>query len=348
MIRPLKMDSSVTLSCVGGLAQQRQSLREMIQLPLENPGIFQRFGVRPPGGVLLYGPPGTGKTLIVRAIAGSCKVVGGKAVSLFVVNATDCQCKWVGETEKKLRRLFKEANRLQPSIVFFDEIDSLAPVRTSALEQHNVSVVSTLLTLMDGIHERGQVVVIGATNRPDSVDPALRRPGRFDRELEFKLPDEAGRREILRIHTKSWKPPLSKSVVEAVARQAAGYCGADIKATCTEAFLIALKRGFPEACSSASSGQRIPAGEVAVRQADFEAAMQRTGPSAGRSTSRPGAPLPHFLDPLLLPFLKASLRGLRVQFPLGRPSCLASAAEGIDSHHRETGDACQSPSLLIW
>ncbi|KAH9065165.1 P-loop containing nucleoside triphosphate hydrolase protein [Lactarius deliciosus] len=179
------------------------SLKEMTLLPLLYPEVFQRFGLTPPRGVLFHGPPGTGKTLLARALAASCRS-NGKGISFFMRKGADVLSKWVGEAERQLRLLFEEARNSQPSIIFFDEIDGLAPVRSSKQDQIHASIVSTLLALMDGMDGRGQVVVIGATNRPDAVDPALRRPGRFDREFYFPLPTLDARNKILRIMTKEW------------------------------------------------------------------------------------------------------------------------------------------------
>src|SRR3984885_12597755 len=201
----------------------------MTLLPLLYPEVFQRFSVTPPRGVLFHGPPGTGKTLLARALAASCRSNGKQICMLllflyssqliifmflqafFMRKGADCLSKWVGEAERQLRLLFEEARNSQPSIIFFDEIDGLAPVRSSKQEQIHASIVSTLLALMDGMDGRGQVVVIGATNRPDAVDPALRRPGRFDREFYFPLPATEARRKIIDIHTKGWKPELESS-----------------------------------------------------------------------------------------------------------------------------------------
>lgn len=185
---PLGVNTNVTFDEVGGLDDHIHSLKEMTLLPLLYPEVFQRFNVTPPRGVLFHGPPGTGKTLLARALAASCRS-GGKQISFFMRKGADCLSKWVGEAERQLRLLFEEARSCQPSIIFFDEIDGLAPVRSSKQDQIHASIVSTLLALMDGMDGRGQVIVIGATNRPDAIDPALRRPGRFDREFYFALPD---------------------------------------------------------------------------------------------------------------------------------------------------------------
>ena len=247
----------------------------MTLLPLLYPEVFQRFKVTPPRGVLFHGPPGTGKTLLARALAASCRS-GGRQISFFMGKGADCLSKWVGEAERQLRLLFEEARSSQPSIIFFDEIDGLAPVRSSKQDQIHASIVSTLLALMDGMDGRGQVVVIGATNRPDAVDPALRRPGRFDREFYFGLPGLEAREKIIGIMTKEWvgwgKPQdgnegeqekLKEEVKERItglAKLTKGYGGADLR-VCTPVSLLCLlpmllligfmHRGCPE-CNSAT------------------------------------------------------------------------------------------------
>lgn len=217
----------------------------MVSLPLLYPEVFQRFNVTPPRGVLFHGPPGTGKTLIARALAASCSNENQK-ISFFMRKGADCLSKWIGEAERQLRLLFEEAKAVQPSIIFFDEIDGLAPVRSSKQEQIHASIVSTLLALMDGMDGRGQVIVIGATNRPDAVDPALRRPGRFDREFYFPLPNEKARSKIIEINTKEWDPPIEPHFVEKLANLTKGYGGADLRALCTEAALNAVQRRYPQ------------------------------------------------------------------------------------------------------
>ncbi|GMF03043.1 unnamed protein product [Ambrosiozyma monospora] len=172
---PLGVDTNIDFSAVGGLSNYIDQLKEMITLPLLYPEIYSKFHITPPRGVLFHGPPGTGKTLMARALAASCSSQD-KKITFFMRKGADCLSKWVGEAERHLRLLFEEAKQQQPSIIFFDEIDGLAPVRSSKQEQIHASIVSTLLALMDGMDNRGQVIVIGATNRPDSVDPALRRP----------------------------------------------------------------------------------------------------------------------------------------------------------------------------
>jgi len=225
---PLGVDMNVTFDNVGGLDGHINQLKEMVALPLLYPEVFQQFGVTPPRGVLFHGPPGTGKTLLARALAASCST-GNTKIAFFMRKGADVLSKWVGEAERQLRMLFEEARASQPSIIFFDEIDGLAPVRSSKQDQIHASLVSTLLALMDGMDGRGQVIVIGATNRPDAVDPALRRPGRFDREFYFPLPNRDARKKIIGINTRKWDPPLEEPVLEQLAGLTKGYGGADLR-----------------------------------------------------------------------------------------------------------------------
>ncbi|CAM1299308.1 ATAD2B (predicted), partial [Pycnogonum litorale] len=248
-VDPMEIDKTVTFEKVGGLAHHLNSLKEMILFPLLYPEVFEKFKISPPRGVLFYGPPGTGKTLVARALANECSQSDRK-IAFFMRKGADCLSKWVGESERQLRLLFDQAYSMRPSIIFFDEIDGLAPVRSSRQDQIHSSIVSTLLALMDGLDNRGEVVIIGATNRIDTVDPALRRPGRFDREFNFPLPSLKARESIMEIHTKDWKPPLTSSFVSEIARKCVGYCGADVKALCAEATLIALRRRYPQIYSS--------------------------------------------------------------------------------------------------
>ena len=179
-------------------------------------------------GVLFYGPPGTGKTLMARALASECSQDGRK-VAFFMRKGADCLSKWIGESERQLRLLFDQAYTMRPSIIFFDEIDGLAPVRSSRNDQIHSSIVSTLLALMDGLDNRGEIIVIGATNRIENIDPALRRPGRFDRELRFGLPTRDSRKDILSLHTNAWNPPIEPTLVDLLADKSIGYSGADLK-----------------------------------------------------------------------------------------------------------------------
>lgn len=267
----------------------------MVQLPLLYPELFQKFHVTPPRGVLFHGPPGTGKTLLARALANSVGI-GGRKITFYMRKGADALSKWVGEAEKQLRLLFEEARRTQPSIIFFDEIDGLAPVRSSKQEQIHASIVSTLLALMDGMDGRGQVIVIGATNRPDNIDPALRRPGRFDREFYFPLPDVEGRRSILEIHTKDWG--LSEPFKQSLAENTKGYGGADLRALCTEAALNAIQRTYPQIYSSKDKLIVNPE-NISIHATDFMISIKKMVPSSERSAGTGAAPLPKGIEPLL-------------------------------------------------
>jgi len=210
----------------------------------------------------------------------------------------DALSKWVGEAERQLRMLFEEARKNQPSIIFFDEIDGLAPVRSSKQEQIHASIVATLLALMDGMDGRGQVIVIGATNRPDSVDPALRRPGRFDREFYFPLPNQQARRAIIDIHTKGWEPPLKPDFKDQLAGLTKGYGGADLRALCTEAALNAVQGTFPQIYSS-NKKLLIDPSKIKVLATDFMISVNKIVPSSERSASTGAAPLKNGVEPLL-------------------------------------------------
>lgn len=294
---PLGVDPNVNFDGVGGLDDHINKLKEMIMLPLLYPEVFQRFKITPPRGVLFHGPPGTGKTLLARALASSVSSHGQK-VTFYMRKGADALSKWVGEAEKQLRTLFEEARKTQPSIIFFDEIDGLAPVRSSKQEQIHASIVATLLALMDGMDGRGQVVVIGATNRPDSVDNALRRPGRFDREFYFPLPNVAGRRAILDIHTKNWDPPLEIKMKDQLAELTKGYGGADLRALCTEAALNAVQGTFPQIYQSEKKLLIHPS-EIKVLAKDFMVSVNKMVPSSQRTATAAAAPLPKSIEPLL-------------------------------------------------
>lgn len=294
---PLGVDMNIDFSVVGGLDNYIDQLKEMVALPLLYPELYQNFSITPPRGVLFHGPPGTGKTLMARALAASCSTSTRK-ITFFMRKGADCLSKWVGEAERQLRLLFEEAKNQQPSIIFFDEIDGLAPVRSSKQEQIHASIVSTLLALMDGMDNRGQVIVIGATNRPDSVDPALRRPGRFDREFYFPLPDINARSDILKIHTRKWSPPLPSEFLDKVAGLTKGYGGADLRALCTEAALNSIQRKYPQIYKTNDKLQVDPT-KVKVIAKDFMQAIDKIIPSSARSTSSGSAPLPNHLKALL-------------------------------------------------
>lgn len=309
---PLGVDLSVDFSKVGGLAGHIDQLKEMVQLPLLYPELFQRFKLTPPRGVLFHGPPGTGKTLLARALANSIGS-GGRKITFYMRKGADALSKWVGEAERQLRQLFEEARKTQPSIIFFDEIDGLAPVRSSKQEQIHASIVSTLLALMDGMDGRGQVIVIGATNRPDNIDPALRRPGRFDREFYFPLPDVDGRKSILDIHTKDWG--LSEEFKASLAENTKGYGGADLRALCTEAALNAIQRTYPQIYSSEQKLVVDPA-KISIHATDFMISIKKMVPSSERSASSGAAPLPKTVAPLLREQLAAIEEMLKTVLPI--------------------------------
>ncbi|KAH7093938.1 hypothetical protein BKA62DRAFT_721672 [Auriculariales sp. MPI-PUGE-AT-0066] len=294
-IDPLGVNQNVSFDDVGGLDEHIASLKEMTLLPLLYPEMFTQFGITPPRGVLFHGPPGTGKTLLARALAASSRS-GGRNVSFFMRKGADCLSKWVGEAERQLRLLFEEARNAQPSIIFFDEIDGLAPVRSAKQDQIHASIVSTLLALMDGMDGRGQVVVIGATNRPDAIDPALRRPGRFDREFYFPLPNTAAREKILSIQTRGWEGwtgDEGTQLLQGLSKLTKGYGGADLRALCTEAALNAVQRRYPQIYKSS---ERLVVKPDTHRTDDCPPELV---PSSARSTTSAAAPLPQQLVPLL-------------------------------------------------
>lgn len=308
---PLGVDVNVDFSKVGGLSGHIDQLKEMVQLPLLYPELFTRFHVTPPRGVLFHGPPGTGKTLLARALANSIGS-GGRKISFYMRKGADALSKWVGEAEKQLRLLFEEARKTQPSIIFFDEIDGLAPVRSSKQEQIHASIVSTLLALMDGMDGRGQVIVIGATNRPDNIDPALRRPGRFDREFYFPLPDMDSRKSILNIHTQDWG--LSDEFKASLAEKTKGYGGADLRALCTEAALNAIQRTYPQIYSSQEKLIVKPE-NISVHATDFMISIKKLIPSSERSATSGAQPLPKAVEPLLRDQLQNAKRSLDELLP---------------------------------
>ena len=262
---------------IGGCRKQMAQIREMIELPLRHPTLFKTLGVKPPRGVLLYGPPGSGKTLIARAIANET------GAFFFLLNGPEIMSKMAGEAEANLRKAFEEAEKNSPAIIFIDEIDSIAPKRDKTNGEVEKRVVSQLLTLMDGLKGRGHVVVLAATNRPNSIDPALRRFGRFDRELDIGVPDEVGRMEILRIHTKNMKLAEDVDLAE-VAKSTHGYVGADMAALCTEAALqcIREKMDLIDIEDETIDAEILDA--MAVTNEHFRFAQGQTNPSSLRET----------------------------------------------------------------
>ncbi|XP_050677155.1 ATPase family AAA domain-containing protein 2-like [Leptidea sinapis] len=306
-IQPIEVDRSVRFSSVGGLDEHIKCLREMVLFPLMYPDLFDKFKTRPAKGVLFHGPPGTGKTLLARALANECSLVGGRKVAFFMRKGADCLKKWVGESERHLKLLFQQAKKMKPSIIFFDEIDALAPVRSVRQEQVHASVVGTLLAEMDGVCERGEVVVIGATNRLDAVDPALRRAGRFDRELHFPPPHAAARRQIMNIYTRHWDPRPDAETLDAIAEATQGYGGSDLKALCSEAVLKALRRVYPQVYES-EHALLIDPENVEVARCDLEDAMCSLVAAGSRNAPMCVRRLPPHCRPLLEPQVRAAAR----------------------------------------
>ncbi|OQS00673.1 ATPase [Achlya hypogyna] len=311
-VAPITLDKSVTWESVGGLKSHIDALKEMVLLPMLYPEFYAKYGVTPPSGVLFYGPPGTGKTLMARALANSCT---DQHITFYMRKGADCLSKWVGEAERQLRLLFEQAKRTQPSIIFFDEIDGLAPVRSAKQDQIHASIVSTLLALMDGLDGRGRVIVIGATNRLDAIDPALRRPGRFDRELGFTLPNVEDRATMLQIHTKAWQPALAPAFRLELAKLLHGYCGADIKALCAESALVALHRTYPQVYRT-NSKLAIDVGAIEVTRHDFYTAFQKVKPASHRSHQALAQPLSALLVPLLEDALHDLVARITAAFPV--------------------------------
>ncbi len=274
-VKRIEEVSGVTYEDIGGLHEELQRIREMIELPLKHPELFRHLGIDPPKGVILYGPPGTGKTLIAKAIANE---TGAHFIS---INGPEIMSKFYGESEARLREVFQEAEQNAPSIIFIDELDAIAPKRGEVTGEVERRVVSQLLTLMDGLKGRGQVIVIGATNRIEAVDPALRRPGRFDREIRIGVPDRNGRKEIFQIHTR--RMPLADDVdLDELADITHGFTGADIAALCREAAMSALRRFLPKIDLDR---EIIPAEvleQIKVSREDFANALKVVQPSALR------------------------------------------------------------------
>ena len=265
----------VTYEEVGGLQAEVKAMREIVELPLRHPELFSRLGVESHSGILLYGPPGCGKTLIAKVLASESEA------NMYSINGPEIMNKYYGETEARLRDIFKEAKDNSPSIIFIDEIDAIAPKREEAYGDVEKRVVAQLLALMDGLTDRGNVIVLGATNRPDSVDPALRRPGRFDREVEISVPNEDGRLEVLQIHTRGM--PIAEEVdLKELAAELHGYTGADIKSLCRESAMKAIRRYLPKIDLET---ERIPSEvlqSMEIKLIDFYDAMHEVVPTAMR------------------------------------------------------------------
>ncbi|CAH0551689.1 unnamed protein product [Brassicogethes aeneus] len=372
---PEVLDASVRFNSVGGLDSHVQCLKEMILLPMMYPEVFKQFQIQPPRGVLFHGPPGiktllthfntipsmfslskgTGKTLIARALANECSF-GSKKVSFFLRKGADLLSKWVGESEKQLRLLFSQASEMKPSIIFFDELDGLAPVRSAKQDQHHASIVSTLLALMDGLDSRGEIIVIGATNRIDAIDPALRRPGRFDRELFFPLPSRNEREEILNVNVAKWTCQPSKPLISYLAESSVGYCGSDLRALCSEAVIQSFRRTYPQVYSSDHRLLLNPE-NVRVEKVDFLRAKSVLVPASHRQAQGLGKKLLPNLEPLLKVPLKSAFDSLKETFPHGANSALAKVKISpnvrpaqllITGNGSEHGQTCYLAPALIY
>jgi transitional endoplasmic reticulum ATPase len=271
----------VTYEDIGGLTDEIKKVREMIELPLRHPEIFEKLGVEAPKGVLLYGPPGTGKTLLAKAVANESNA------HFISISGPEIMSKFYGESEARLREIFKEAREKAPSIIFVDEIDSIAPKREEVTGEVERRVVSQMLSLMDGLEARGKVIVIAATNRPNAIDPALRRPGRFDREIEIKVPDKKGRKDILNIHTRNM-PLVSEENdpnyvnIDKIAAVSHGYVGADLEYLCKEAAMKCLRRLLPELNMEDEKLPPETLDKLVVNNDDFQRALIEVTPSGMR------------------------------------------------------------------
>ncbi|KAJ2940460.1 hypothetical protein O0L34_g144 [Tuta absoluta] len=349
-VQPEQIDPNVRFSSIGGLKEHIKCLREMIIFPLLYPELFKRFNTKPAKGILFHGPPGTGKTLLARALANECSLVGGRRVSFFMRKGADVTDKWYGASEKNLRRLFQTASNKRPSIIFFDEIDALAPARRSESENNaGNSVVATLLAEMDGISDRGNIIVIGATNRPDAMDPAVRRTGRFDRELYFPPPEIEDRWEILKIYTSEWDSLCDRDL-ERIAKITVGYLGSDIKALCSEAVLKAVRRVYPQIYES-DCKLLINAANVQVTPDDMLNAMDEITPSGARYAPPAAQPLPPHTIPLLENQLRDAADMMMKTFPASRKKGKKSknelgSAPSVFLITGECADSFLAPALL--
>ena len=328
-----KESNQVTYEQIGGLKNQITRLREIVELPLRHPEVFSKIGIEPHKGILLFGPPGCGKTLIAKALATESNA------NFFIINGPEIVNKYYGETESKLREIFQKAKELSPSIVFIDELDAIAPKREDTFGDVEKRVVAQLLALMDGMSERGNVVVLGATNRPDSLDPALRRPGRFDREIEIGIHNIDARFEILKIHTLGM--PLDSDVnLKDIAKMLNGYTGADIKSLSREAAMKSIRRYLSEV--DLANRKEVPSeilNSIRIQNSDFIHAMKEIIPTAlrefyvepsnikwddiGGLDKEKGLLVDNFLSPLTFPdrFSKMGVKPARGALLFGPPGC---------------------------
>ncbi|CAH2009538.1 unnamed protein product [Acanthoscelides obtectus] len=333
-------------SKVGGLRHHIKTLREAIIFPLLHGHIFSHFNIKAPRGVLFYGPPGTGKTLVAGALAAEINREGIGKVTFFHRKGADMLEKWVGASENRLRALFEKATKCRPSIIFFDEIDGLAPIRSDKNDHIHSSLVATLLALMDGLDTKPGVIVIGATNRIEAVDPALRRPGRFDKELYFPLPGVEARKGIIEVHTGSWNHQLTQKFIDKLADLTVGFCGADIQALCSGAVLCCVKRQYPK-INNIASKVKIEAESLKVEESDFLEAKMNIVPSTVRQGHRMRN-LSHIITPLLKRQQNRVIRYIQLLWPhflqecykytlgenryAGRVLLIGSNFQGLNTH----------------
>ncbi|XP_063905374.1 ATPase family AAA domain-containing protein 2-like isoform X2 [Zophobas morio] len=334
-------------SKVGGLSNHIKILRDTIIVPLLHNNVYTHFNIKTPRGVLFYGPPGTGKTLVAGALATEMNKEGFGKVSFYQRKGADVLDKWVGESEKKLRALFETATKNRPSIIFFDELDGLAPIRSAKNDHVHCSIVTTLLALMDGLDSVAGVIVIGATNRIESVDPALRRPGRFDRELYFPLPSTEARKEILQVHMQTWRHKPANTFLSYLAALTTGFCGSDLQALCAEALLCAMKRQYPNIQKCPLGKVKIEASELRIDDNDFIDARKNLIPSSHKLGNRIRKLSP-IIAPLLQHQLETILSRIKMLWPhffmqfykyligseryIGRVVLVGSSLQGLTAH----------------
>jgi transitional endoplasmic reticulum ATPase len=303
----------ITYEEIGGLDDEIQRIREMVELPLKHPELFGRLGIAPPKGVLLFGPPGCGKTLLAQAVANESEA------HFISINGPEIMSKFYGESEKRLRQIFEEAEKNAPSIIFIDELDAIAPKREEVIGEVERRVVAQLLAVMDGLQKRGQVIVIGASNRPNAIDPALRRPGRFDREVEINVPDKDGRHRIILIHSRGM--PLESVDPKAIAEITHGFVGADLAALCREAAMRALRRYLPRINLEDDEIPPEVLADLRVTNDDFIEALREIQPTAMREVTIE-VPNVRWSDVGGLELIKHKLQQA-VQWPLQEPEAFS-------------------------
>lgn len=348
-LKTLQGDPGIDWSSIGGLDEHVSKVRESVILPLLQPEVFAAVGLSRAKGILFYGAPGTGKTLMARGLVGECRKFGIE-VTFYARKSADLLSKYIGEGEKHLRELFETARKTEPSVIFFDEIDGLAPVRNTSSDHSHSSIVSTLLALMDGLEDRGQVIVIGATNRPDSVDPALRRPGRFDFELEFKVPDVHQRASIFRVTSKD----MPEDFYARMAHRTPGFTGADIRAVCTEATLNSVRRAYPQLYQKGGEASKLffmtpgKQTKVSATEEDYEVALVKCRSSSDRSCVNPAQPLRQEVKPLFDDNVNTVIQVLQSMCPdLLTVRKQDESASSSMMLHRKSSTAWKHPHVVI-